>query len=187
MHRVIYLCNCLIAFLLTDWILLRACCKCWLWVCFGEGWNITAFCHVALTACMHRQKGIKRVFNMLDCPISCHSIDVLWLKSAPPHACLSLLFPFYPSPFSPPTGNRWEVKGVTCGGSGLLPLACQCLITHTHTFHHILGERPIQLGAITGVIQAHTNISTWTHQQPCSWCESSRVTLNHLWPFLCLF
>lgn len=44
----------------------------------------------------------------------------------------TLLFPSHSSSVST-TGNRWEVKGVTCRGNGLLPLACQAVITYFHT------------------------------------------------------
>lgn len=91
------------------------------------------------------------------------------------HPCIppcTSVFHLTPSSFSPPTGNRWEVKGVTCRGSGLLPLACQRLITYTHTHKHTQnapyprGPGKSQLGAITGAVQTHTSIYTWTHPQP---------------------
>ena len=78
---------------------------------------------------------------------------MFWVKNASLHTSVSLLFPSYPSSLSPPTGNRWEVKGVTCRGSGLLPFACQWLITHTHThththtIHHIPGGRQDSAGS----------------------------------------
>lgn len=54
------------------------------------------------------------------------------------HACTAAHLPqpfffHYTPPLSLlPTGNRWEVKGVTCRGNGLLPLACQRVITCSH-------------------------------------------------------
>lgn len=56
----------------------------------------------------------------------------------------TLLFPSHSSSVST-TGNRWEVKGVTCRGNGLLPLACQAVITclHTQNLPHFRGEEKL--------------------------------------------
>ena len=100
-----------------------------------KSWNILDFLYVTITTvvdhnaliCTDRMS-LKEVSTCFSCCLFCYFIAV---KFAPPHANMSLVVPSHPSSFSPPTGNRWEVKGVTCRGSGLLPLACQSLITHT--------------------------------------------------------
>lgn len=68
----------------------------------------------------------------------------------------SFFFHYTPPLFLLPTGNRWEVKGVTCRGNGLLPLACQGVITRSHTQNS--GGRRTQLAAITGAVQVHTHL-----------------------------
>lgn len=136
-------------------------------------------------------------FNTLERKVIKRVLNLLWLSNNFFCVILYLCFDCNMHPplhsLSPPTGNRWEVKGVTCGGSGLLPLACQRLITHAA--HRIpggsIGEGGTsQLGAITGAVRAHTHTHVSMHEhisihEPCSWWELSRVTLSHLWPFLC--
>lgn len=112
---------------------------------------------------------IKRDFNTVY--LSPVLVSLLMCFGQSMHPCIPpcpSFFPSYPSSVSPPTGNRWEVKGVTCRGSGLLPLACQSLITHIHTHNSAYprGGGETQLGAITGAVRAHTQISI--HEHTCS-------------------
>lgn len=109
-------------------------------------------CSESPHTCMHSQKVIKRLFNMLAV-FSCHSTAVLWLKYAP----------FSSPPLPLLSSNREQMRGQRFHLWRKRPYATRMPVphyTHTHTFYRIVGERQAQLGAITGVIQAHTNIST---------------------------
>lgn len=149
----------------------------WILECSG---NVAAYV-VDVLICKDRV--IKGDFNMFYFSRFGWFIDVFWAKYVSLHTSLSLLFPSYPSSVFPPTGNRWEVKGVTCKGSGLLPLACQRLITHTYThrIHYIPvgygGET--QLGAITGALQAHTCSPVADESDTPATSDPFRVLRNH--------
>lgn len=98
------------------------------------------------------------------------------------HPCIPpcpSFFPQHPSSTSPPTGNRWEVKGFTCRGSGLLPLACQRLITHilTQNSPYPGGGRPNSAGSHYRCCpNARTQISINAHFESCSWWEWHSAT-----------
>lgn len=85
------------------------------------------------------------------------------------------LFPLYPASSTLPTGNRWEVKGVTCRGSGLLLLACHCLITHIRNSLHLRGEvrlrwEPLQVLSKQAQISIHEHTrSTVVDASPPEW------------------
>ena len=128
--------------------------KCSPWECTWQGWKNIDFLDLAVTTVVNHHALIctdRKSLNIFNVFYLSHFffifMAVFWLKFAPPHASKSLLFLTDTSSFSPQTGTRWEVKGVTCRGSSLLPLACQCLIIHacTHTdtltqFHISHGE-----------------------------------------------
>lgn len=81
----------------------------------------------------------------------------------------TLLFPSHSSSVST-TGNRWEVKGVTCRGNGLLPLACQAVITcfHTQNSPHFRGEEKLSWQPLQVPSKCIHTCSPRSWWEPCS-------------------
>lgn len=159
-------------------------------VCLGAFWRKLEYSWIS--ACcgnfMCKERVVKRVFhtfylsNVLDSLLLCLGQNM--------HPCIPLCPSFFhPSPplflLQQGTDERSKVSPVE-EAAFCRSHASASLHTYTHTQNtpYPRREHETQLGAITGAVHAHTHIYTWTHPQPFSWWESSRVTLSHLWPFL---